>query len=97
MAWNANKSGDIYDLAQWYPRLQVFDDVRGWDTLPHLANEFYLEYGAFDYAVTVPADMLVAGYVTTSLHGLFVALQLCAAFGARADVSAPALRAAHTN
>jgi hypothetical protein len=61
MAWEPNKSGDIYDLAQWYPRLQVFDDVRGWDTLPYLANEFYLEYGAFDYAVTVPADMLVAG------------------------------------
>ncbi|MBS0360571.1 MAG: M1 family peptidase [Proteobacteria bacterium] len=61
MAWNTNKSGDIYDLAQWYPRLQVFDDVRGWDTLPYLANEFYLEYGSFDYAVTVPADMIVAG------------------------------------
>jgi hypothetical protein len=61
MAWNSNKAGDIYDLAQWYPRLQVFDDVRGWDTLPYLANEFYLEYGAFDYAVTVPADMIVAG------------------------------------
>ncbi|THD61091.1 MAG: M1 family peptidase [Phenylobacterium sp.] len=61
MAWNTNKSGDIYDLAQWYPRLQVFDDLRGWDTLPYLANEFYLEYGDFDYAVTVPADMIVAG------------------------------------
>ena len=61
MAWDRNKSGDIYDLAQWYPRLQVYDDVRGWDTLPYLANEFYLEYGAFDYAVTVPADMIVAG------------------------------------
>ncbi len=60
-AWNTNKSGDIYDLAQWYPRMQVFDDVRGWDTLPYLANEFYLEYGSFDYAVTVPADMIVAG------------------------------------
>jgi hypothetical protein len=60
-AWNPNKSGDIYDIAQWYPRLQVYDDVRGWDTLPYLANEFYLEYGAFDYAVTVPADMIVAG------------------------------------
>ena len=60
-AWETNKSGDIYDLAQWYPRLQVYDDVRGWDTLPYLANEFYLEYGAFDYAVTVPADMIVAG------------------------------------
>ncbi|HEX5264728.1 MAG TPA: M1 family peptidase, partial [Phenylobacterium sp.] len=61
MAWNTNKAGDIYDLAQWYPRMQVFDDVRGWDTLPYLANEFYLEYGNFDYAVTVPADMIVAG------------------------------------
>src|ERR1700712_1328255 len=61
MAWEPNKSGDIYDLAQWYPRLQVFDDVRGWDTLPYLANEFYLEYGAFNYAVTVPADMIVSG------------------------------------
>ena len=61
MAWEPNKSGDIYDLAQWYPRMQVFDDLRGWDTLPYLANEFYLEYGSFDYAVTVPADMLVAG------------------------------------
>ncbi|HEY0437798.1 MAG TPA: M1 family metallopeptidase, partial [Phenylobacterium sp.] len=60
-AWNTNKSGDIYDVAQWYPRLAVYDDVRGWDTLPYLANEFYLEYGAVDYAVTVPADMIVAG------------------------------------
>jgi hypothetical protein len=61
MAWEDNKSGAIYDLAQWYPRLQVFDDLRGWDTLPYLANEFYLEYGSFDYAVTVPADMIVSG------------------------------------
>ncbi|MDB5434670.1 MAG: Peptidase rane alanine aminopeptidase, partial [Phenylobacterium sp.] len=60
-AWNANKHGDIFDIAQWYPRMAVYDDVRGWDTLPYLANEFYLEYGAFDYAVTVPADMIVAG------------------------------------
>ncbi len=60
-AWNTNPNGAIFDVAQWYPRLAVYDDVRGWDTLPYLANEFYLEYGSFDYAVTVPADMLVAG------------------------------------
>ncbi len=60
-AWNSNKNGDIYDIAQWYPRMAVYDDVHGWDTLPYLANEFYLEYGSFDYAVTVPADMIVAG------------------------------------
>ena len=41
--------------------MAVYDDVRGWDTLPYLGQEFYLEYGNFDYAVTVPADMIVAG------------------------------------
>ena len=55
------KNGEIFDLAQWYPRMAVFDDLRGWDTLPYLASEFYLEYGDIDYAVTVPWDMLVAG------------------------------------
>lgn len=54
-------NGPIYDMAQWYPRMAVFDDVRGWDTLPYLGGEFYLEYGDFDYYVTVPADMVVAG------------------------------------
>ncbi|HTT03978.1 MAG TPA: M1 family metallopeptidase [Steroidobacteraceae bacterium] len=54
-------NGPIYDMAQWYPRMAVYDDVRGWDTLPYLGNEFYLEYGDFDYYVTVPRDMVVAG------------------------------------
>jgi hypothetical protein len=55
------KDGEIFDLAQWYPRMAVFDDLRGWDTLPYMASEFYLEYGDFDIAMTVPWDMLVAG------------------------------------
>jgi hypothetical protein len=59
--WTATPNGEIYDIAQWYPRMAVYDDVRGWDTLPFLGNEFYLEYGDFDYAITVPADMIVAG------------------------------------
>ena len=61
MAWGPVKGGAIYDLAQWYPRMAVYDDVRGWDPLPYLAQEFYLEYGDFDYWVTVPANMIVAG------------------------------------
>ncbi|MGC1303167.1 MAG: hypothetical protein WA840_12420 [Caulobacteraceae bacterium] len=60
-AWTDTKNGPIFDLAQWFPRMCVYDDVRGWDTLPYLAQEFYLEYGDFDYAVTVPADMMVMG------------------------------------
>ena len=56
------KNGKIYEIAQWYPRMCVYDDSRGWDTLPFLGSgEFYLEYGDFDYKVTVPWDMIVAG------------------------------------
>lgn len=60
-SWGPSPDGDIYDIAQWYPRMAVYDDIRGWDTAPYLAQEFYLEYGNFDYWVTVPASMLVAG------------------------------------
>jgi hypothetical protein len=56
-----SQNGEIFEIAQWYPRMCVYDDVRGWDTLPFLNNEFYLEYGDFDYSVTVPWDMLVVG------------------------------------
>ncbi len=61
MSWGPNPHGDIYDMAQFYPRMAVYDDIRGWDTAPYLAQEFYLEYGNFDYSITVPADMVVAG------------------------------------
>ncbi|HWU77631.1 MAG TPA: M1 family metallopeptidase [Rhodanobacter sp.] len=55
------RNGDIYEIAQWYPRMAVYDDVHGWDTLPYLGQEFYLEYGSIDYAVTVPWNYIVAG------------------------------------
>ncbi len=53
------RDGALYELAQWYPRLCVYDDVRGWNTEPYLGQgEFYLEYGDFTLALTVPS-----GYV----------------------------------
>jgi hypothetical protein len=52
----------LYEIAQWYPRMAVYDDVRGWNTDQYLGQgEFYLEYGDIDYAVTVPAGYTVAG------------------------------------
>jgi len=60
-SWGTAQHGDIYDIAQWYPRMCVYDDLRGWDTLPYIGAEFYLEYGNFDYSVTVPWDFIVAG------------------------------------
>jgi hypothetical protein len=50
----------FYELGQWYPRMAVYDDVRGWNTLPFLgAGEFYLEFGDFDVSLTVPAGFVV--------------------------------------
>ncbi len=54
------KNGKIFNIAQWYPRLCVYDDVMGWNTLPYLgAGEFYLEYGDFEVAITAPSDVFV--------------------------------------
>src|SRR5262249_34422491 len=51
----------VFEVAQWYPRMAVYDDIRGWNTEQYYGRgEFYLEYGSFDVALTVPADMLVA-------------------------------------
>lgn len=56
------KYGWVYEIAQWYPRMEVYDDVLGWNSIPYQgAAEFYLEYGDFDYTVTAPAGMVVAG------------------------------------
>ncbi|MDB5115915.1 MAG: hypothetical protein JWQ79_1407 [Mucilaginibacter sp.] len=60
--YTPTKNGRIYEIAQWFPRMCVYDDSRGWDTLPFLGSgEFYCEYGDIDYSVTVPWDMIVAG------------------------------------
>lgn len=54
------KNGKIFTMAQWYPRMCVYDDVMGWNTLPYLgASEFYLEYGDITADITVPASHYV--------------------------------------
>ena len=54
------KNGNIFSVAQWYPRMCVYDDVEGWNTLPYLGpSEFYLEYGDFDFSITAPASHIV--------------------------------------
>ena len=64
---NGNRMGiekvdgsDVYEVAQWYPRMAVYDDVRGWNTEQYYGQgEFYLDYGSFDVSLTVPVDMLI--------------------------------------
>ncbi|HEU4631484.1 MAG TPA: M1 family metallopeptidase [Gemmatimonadaceae bacterium] len=55
------RDGTLYEIAQWYPRMAVYDDVRGWNTDPYLGQgEFYLEYGDYDFAITAPAGYTIA-------------------------------------
>jgi len=55
-----SKNGKIYTVAQWYPRMCVYDDVMGWNTQPYTGpGEFYLEYGDFDLSITAPANHIV--------------------------------------
>ncbi|MEO8721844.1 MAG: M1 family metallopeptidase [Ginsengibacter sp.] len=56
------ENGKIYSIAQWYPRMCVYDDIEGWNTLPYLgAGEFYFDYGDYDYSITAPANLIVVG------------------------------------
>jgi Peptidase family M1 domain len=56
------KNGIVYEIAQWYPRMCVYDDIEGWNTFPYLgAGEFFCEYGDYEYSITAPASHIVVG------------------------------------
>ena len=60
MGVEATKNGKIFTIAQWFPRMCVYDDILGWNTLPYLgAGEFYLDYGNITANITVPANQYV--------------------------------------
>jgi|FLOH01.1.fsa_nt_gi hypothetical protein len=55
------KQGAVYEVAQWFPAVAVYDDVSGWNTMPYIGTgEFYSNFGTFDVEITVPREMLVA-------------------------------------
>jgi peptidase M1-like protein len=50
----------VFQVTQWYPRVAVYDDLRGWDTDPYLGpSEFYNNFGRFDVRLDVPAGWIV--------------------------------------
>ncbi|HFK5570429.1 TPA: M1 family metallopeptidase [Elizabethkingia meningoseptica] len=60
MGYLQTKNGKIFTVAQWYPRVEVYDDLKGWNTVPYLGPaEFYLEYGNFDVTITAPDNFYV--------------------------------------
>jgi hypothetical protein len=51
---------EVFVVAQWYPQVATYDDIHGWHAVPYWTNgEFYLEYGDFEVALTLPEGWLV--------------------------------------
>ena len=54
-------SNYLYAIAQFYPRMCVYDDIYGWQNKQFLGSgEFTVPFGDFDVHITVPADHAVA-------------------------------------
>lgn len=52
----------LFQPTQWYPRVAVYDDLRGWDPEFYLGpSEFYNNFGRFDVSIDVPAGWIVGG------------------------------------
>lgn len=55
------REGGLFQIAQWFPKAAVYDDIRGWNIDQYLGQgEFYLPYGDYVMELTVPATYIVA-------------------------------------
>lgn len=53
--------GNLYVIAQFYPRMAVYNDVEGWQNLQFFGrSEFALVFGNYNVNITVPSDHVVA-------------------------------------
>lgn len=56
-----NDKNYLYEIAQWFPRMAVYDDVNGWQNKQFLGQgEFALTFGDYQVEITVPDDHIVA-------------------------------------
>ena len=52
----------LFQPTQWYPRVAVYDDLRGWDPEVYLGpSEFYNNFGSYDVKIDVPGGWIVSG------------------------------------
>jgi hypothetical protein len=58
----AEEDNKIYVMAQFYPRMAVYNDVEGWQNAQFFGrDEFALPFGNFEVNITVPADHILDG------------------------------------
>jgi hypothetical protein len=54
------QDGETFYINYWYPQMAVYDDLTGWQIDQYLGNaEFYMGYGNYDVALTLPTGWLV--------------------------------------
>lgn len=57
-----NDGNNLYVIAQFYPRMAVYNDVEGWQNMQFWgAGEFTLPFGNFEVNITTPADHILDG------------------------------------
>ena len=55
------QDGEAFYINYWYPQMAVYDDLSGWQIDQYLGNaEFYMGYGNYEVALTVPEGWLVS-------------------------------------
>ena len=60
----------LYTIAQFFPRMAVYNDVEGWQNKQFLGRgEFTLPFGDYKVKITVPADHVVASTGTLQNAG----------------------------
>ncbi len=53
-------NNNLYVIAQFYPRLAVYNNVEGWQNMQFWGrSEFALEFGDFEVAITTPKDHIL--------------------------------------
>lgn len=80
----------LYQIAQWYPQVAMYDDLRGWDRDQYLGKgEFYNQFGSFDVRITAPAGWLVGatGTLANAAEVLAPATRDRLALALRADTT----------
>ena len=60
----------LYEIAQFYPRMAVYHDAKGWQHKQFLGNgEFTLPFGDYRVSITAPADHVVGATGTLQNPG----------------------------
>jgi len=53
---------NVYVIAQFFPRMGVYNDVEGWQNMQFWGSgEFALPFGSYEVNITVPADHILDG------------------------------------